>query len=97
MTQPTQWDIHDLRHQGDLFTYLAAARAKAIADCKQRKTRARTDPYLAEQLIDVLRLASVDQWSGYLPPERDATGRPNSSPIRRALVEMLDEADRRAA
>lgn len=97
MSKPTEWDISALRLQGDLPAYLRAAHAKAVADCKQRRARIVVDRELADRLIDTLRLTAASQWSGYVPPERDATGRLNASPIRQALVALAAEAEGRAS
>lgn len=97
MNEPTEWDIHDLRGQGDLMAYLTAARQRAIADCKRRRARLLADPEAAAQLVDVLRLTSADQWSGYLPPERDGNGWPNTSLIRAALAQLVTAAELREA
>ena len=97
MNEPTEWDIHDLRGQGDLIAYLTAARQRAVADCKRRRARVLADPELAAQLTDVLRLANAAQWSGYVPPERDGNGWPNNSPIRIALAGLVAAAELREA
>lgn len=96
MTQPTEWDISALRLQGDLPAYLRRCHAEALAIRKRQRAKVLADPELAAQLVDVLRLTSADQWSGYLPPERDCNGIPNRSPIRAALVQIVAEAGLRS-
>lgn len=97
MNGPTEWDVCALRLQGDLPAYLRSARTDAVAACKRRRARILADPELAAQLVDVLRLANAAQWSGYLPPERDGNGWPNTSPIRAALAQLVTTAELREA
>lgn len=95
MNGPTEWDIHDLRHQGDLLRYLHAARARAGAECAHRRRLVLAHPDLAARLAELLLLASAQQWGGFVSPEREADGRPNRSPIRAGLVEIVAEAQAR--
>lgn len=50
--------------------------------------------------VGPMTMASYDQWSGYIPLDTYNAGgveRPNNSPIRIALAEILDEARHRYA
>jgi ABC-type Fe3+-hydroxamate transport system substrate-binding protein len=50
--------------------------------------------------VGPMKMASYDQWSGYIPIATYNAGGvevPNTSPIRLALVEILDEARHRYA
>lgn len=58
-----------------------------------RKRAITRHPDLAARIVQVYRLASISQWSGYVPP-RDCGGY-NDSPMRKVVVEACAEAWRR--
>lgn len=64
----------------------------AQVHAQRRRTALLAYPDLAGRLADSLELSSPQNWSGYVPPSED--GR-NWSPVRRLLVELLQEAKAR--
>lgn len=95
MTGPSEYDIAQLRRQGDLRSYLQQLAGTAAQRCAEHRRQVLAQPDLAERLIGILQLARPDQWSGYLPPEHDATGLLNRSSIRAGLLEIVAAAEGR--
>jgi hypothetical protein len=92
----TEGDIREIRQQGDLRTYLRDLQAEARATNDRRKALVLAHPDLAAQLLQKpLALERADQWTGYLPGDL-WDGRPNRSPVREQLAELVAEAERRA-
>lgn len=60
-----------------------------------RKARVAAHPDLAERLRRALRYRTFDQWTGFVPPTRDAEGNLNPSPVRAELIAILREIARR--
>lgn len=63
------------------------------AQTAHRRARVLAHPWATKRLCDILGLANAEQWNGYVPPNTDEHGRANTSPTRRALVELLREVD----
>jgi hypothetical protein len=97
-TPVTEYDIRQLKADGDLNAYLhqAIAAARAIRDRQRALVLRHHD--LADRLTQPpISFARPDCWTGYIQPEHLATGQPNRSPIRTALLEIVTEAEQRRA
>lgn len=68
---------------------VAQAARNARERVVNRLARVKAHPDLADRLCQSLGYARLDQWSGYVPPARDADQRPNDSPVRAELVAIL--------
>lgn len=93
-TAITEADVSVMRQQDDLKTFRQQITREAAARCAARVQIVSRHPDLVERVAQQL---GRDNWNGYIPPEHDATGRPNSSPNRRVLLEILAEAEQRSA
>lgn len=86
----TEDDVAAMRQQKDLAAFIKQASADAAARCAARVQIVSRHPDLVQR---VTQLLGRDNWNGYVPPEHDATGRINDSPIRTGLIKILDEAE----
>lgn len=92
----TESDIHEIRQQGDLRTYLRDLQAEARATNARQRALVLAQPDLAAQLLEPpTALERADQWTGYIPGNH-WDGRPNRSPVREQLAALVAEAERRA-
>ncbi|MGW6395433.1 hypothetical protein ACWFR1_34195 [Streptomyces sp. NPDC055103] len=89
----TEADVSAMRQQQDLAAFIKQTSREAAARCAARVQIIARYPDLVERVTEQL---GRDNWNGYIPPEHDATGRINTSPIRRRLVAILAEAEQRA-
>jgi hypothetical protein len=62
-------------------------RAEALA----RRDRVLAHDWAAKRLCSILMLSRAEQWNGYVPPATDAEGNANTSPTRRAMLELFRE------
>lgn len=77
---------------------VAQAAQEAASRARDRKARVKAHPDLAARLCRALGYTRFEQWSGFVPPARDAGGRLNTSPVRVELLAILRAvADREAA
>lgn len=90
----TEADVAAMRQQQDLSAFIKQTGREASARCTARVQIISRHPDLVERVAQQLGRSN---WNGYIPPEHDATGRTNSSPNRRVLLEILAEAEQRAA
>lgn len=90
----TEADVAAMRQQQDLSAFIKQTGREAAARCAARVQIISRHPDLVERVATQLGRSN---WNGYIPPEHDATGRINSSPNRRVLLEILAEAEQRAA
>lgn len=94
----TEDDIRALRQQKDLAQLIRASMRTGTAANTRRKKLVLAHDDLAEQLTKVpIALARPDCWTGFVPPERLESGLINRSPVRTQLLELVAEAERRAA
>lgn len=87
-------DVAAMRQQKDLAAFIKQASREAAARCAARVQIISRHPDLVERVTELLGRTN---WNGYVPPEHDATGRINDSPIRAGLVAILTEAESRNA
>lgn len=87
-------DIRAMRQQKDLAAFIKQASAEAKQRCDERVRLVGRHPDLRERVDKIL---GRPNWNGYVGPEHDCTGRINDSPVRRRLVEVLEEAQQREA
>lgn len=71
----------------DLMPQLAAAHARAAA----RRERVLRHEWARKRLCSICGYKRAEQWNGHVPPARTPDGALNTSPVRRALVELLRE------
>jgi hypothetical protein len=90
-------DVKAIRAQGDFKRMWKNAQQAAIAEDDARKALVLRHPDLAQALVDARIVSEPRQWNGRIPPELLATGQINRSPIRRATLAIVAEAERRAA
>ncbi|MFF5421769.1 hypothetical protein [Streptomyces misionensis] len=91
MTDIDVRDIAALRQQGDLGEFLRQTRNDEARANSRRKQLV----YRHTDLVDQLRLIGQDPWNGRIPPP-EWGGAINTSPIRAALLAIVDEAEKRA-
>lgn len=88
----------DLTHEeyGALVRRRGAEWHTAVGQRRQvsndRRERVLAYPDLAAELQRLLGLPSASDWTGYVPPQLDATGQLNTSRVRAALVRICAEA-----
>ena len=92
MTDIDPRDIAALRQQGDLGEFLRQTRNDEARANSRRKQLV----YRHTDLVDQLKLIGQDPWNGRIPP-REWGGAINTSPIRAALLAIVDEAEQRAS
>lgn len=75
---------------------LTTRQAEAKQQAKQRRERVLKHEWACARLCRMFGYASATQWSGYVPPKADPmpdrgpqVARPNSSPQRAALIQLL--------
>ncbi|HEX6518302.1 MAG TPA: hypothetical protein VF049_22265 [Nocardioidaceae bacterium] len=90
----TEADVSAMRQQQDLAAFIKQTSREAAARCTARVQLVGRYPDLVERVAQQLGRTN---WNGYIPPERDATGRINPSPNRHVLLEILAEAEQRTA
>ena len=90
----TENDVSAMRQQDDLKAFRQQITREAAARCAARVQIVGRYPDLVERVATQLGRTN---WNGYIPPEHDATGRINTSPNRRVLLEILAEAEQRSA
>jgi hypothetical protein len=56
---------------------------------ENRRARVLAYEWAATRLRHILQIADARHWNGFVPPLLDHEGDPNSSSIRRALIELL--------
>jgi hypothetical protein len=93
----TEDDVRALRQQKDLMRMMREAGREAAVKDQARKELVLRYPDLAERLAKEHGLSSADKWNGRIPPEFTGGGARNPWPIRTALVEIVAEAEARAA
>lgn len=77
------------------------ARARAKAECERNRTRVLAFPDLAARLTGpTIGLDRPEQWNGYIPPRFDSpaidgTQKPNNSPRRAVLVDLMRAVEER--
>ncbi|MEU2510202.1 hypothetical protein ABZ621_36690 [Streptomyces sp. NPDC007863] len=92
MTDADVRDIAAMRQQGSLGDYLRHTREQeAIANAQRKRL-----VYRHTDLVDQLKLIGQDPWNGRIPPAQWG-GAINTSPIRAALLAIVDEAEQRSA
>jgi len=89
-------DLSAMRMEGDLKRMWEGVGKQAKADNDRRKRLVLAHEDLAQKLGEAPINIRPDAWSGFVPMEHGAAGF-NNSPIRRALAELVAEAERRAA
>lgn len=91
-------DVRALRQQKDLAQFIRDGMRAGTAANDRRKKLVLAHDDLAEQLTKApIALVRADCWTGYLPPERLESGLLNRSPVRTQLLDLVAEAERRAA
>lgn len=96
-TSISEYDIRQLKADGDLNAYLHQAVADARAICARRRALVLAHHDLAERLTQPpASFTRPDCWTGYIPPET-CHGRPNTSPVRAQLLQVVAEAQSRRA
>lgn len=89
-------DVSALRAQGDLSEYIRQELARASDEREHRRRLVLRHPDLAARLTQPpLPYTSPEHWGGHLGADT-WTGRPNTSPQRTALLEIVAEAEQRA-
>ncbi|MGW4695198.1 hypothetical protein ACWEO1_22780 [Kitasatospora cineracea] len=97
-TEITDDDVRALRAQGDFKTLWAETRREQKAANDARKKLVLQHDDLADRLCAAQGLSSAEYWNGRIPPEFTSIGGPrNRSRIRALVLEIVAEADRRAA
>lgn len=89
-------DLSAMRLEGDLKRMWEGVGGQAHAENKRRRGLVLAYEDLAERLAKAPINIRPDCWTGFVPQELGAGGL-NRSPIRRALAELVAEAERRAA
>lgn len=89
-------DLNAMRLEGDLKRMWAGVGKQAKAENDRRKRLVLAHPDLAERLGKAPINIRPDAWTGFVPQELGVNGI-NRSPVRRALAELVAEAERRAA
>lgn len=89
----TEADVSAMRQQQDFTSFRQQITREAAARCAARVQIVSRYPDLVDRVAQQLGRSN---WNGYIPPEHDATGRINTSPNRRVLLEILAEAEQRA-
>lgn len=93
MTTPD--DIRAMRRDGDLGAYLTQLRNQAAAECARRRALVLRWLDLSARLTEPpISHTTPEQWTGYIPPSH-WNGAPNTHPARRALLDLIAEAERR--
>lgn len=65
-----------------------------------RRERVLAHPWACKRLCEIFGYKRPQQWTGFVPPARGPDGELNTSPYRRALMELLhdvEEADKAIA
>lgn len=70
---------------------LAPQLAQAHALSEARRARVLRHEWARKRLCAICGYERAEQWTGYVPPTKNADGVLNTSPVRRALVELLYE------
>lgn len=87
-------DIAELRRQGDLKSYLVRQREQAHSDCAARRALVLRNPDIAARLCaPPLNYASPEHWTGFIPPATLSSGAINTTPVRPALLDLLQQAE----
>lgn len=96
MTDLTDDDLRALHRDGDLTTYIKTQLADGARRRAERRALVLRHPDLAARLTQPpLPYTSPEHWGGHLGADT-WTGRPNTSPERAALLEIVAEAEQRA-
>lgn len=92
MSNVDREDIKAMRQQKDLKEFLQRAMHDAAAENLRRVKLVRRHPDLWERLT---ALPGQRQWSGYIAPA-EWNNKQNDSPVRVALLAIVEEAERRS-
>lgn len=89
-------DMGALRRDRDLAPYLRSMQEAARAECVRRRALVLAYPDLAQRLTEPPHgWTAPERWNGYIPPATWNQS-PNTAPQRRALLELVAEAERRS-
>lgn len=87
-------DVRAMRQQKDLEAFIKQTTKDAKERCAARVQLVGRYADLTDRVATIL---DRPNWNGFVQPEHDCTGKINDSPVRRRLVEVLEEAEQRAA
>lgn len=91
-TTVTRDDIAAMQQQGDLKAFMVEGMRAAAGENKRRRALVARHPDLWEQ---VTALPGQREWSGYIAAA-EFGGKANDSPVRVALLAIVEEAERRS-
>ncbi|MFJ5644100.1 hypothetical protein [Streptomyces sp. NPDC093223] len=88
-------DARTLQQQGDIGRFIKHHMSTARETATHRRSLVLRYPELAEQLTrPPIRFSRPEVWNGYIPPATDCTGAMNTTSCRRALLDLVAEAER---
>jgi hypothetical protein len=91
-------DVRALREQKDLNQFLKDQKRAAATRHAHRRGLVLSCPDLATKLTEPpLKYKTPEQWTGFIPPATQCSGAVNTTPVRPALLALVEEAERRAA
>jgi hypothetical protein len=89
-------DVRAMRQQQDLRRFITDTMAASRVENERRRRMVLRYPDLAQRLTEKpLQWSAPEKWTGFVEPETWG-GRPNRSPGRKVLLELIEEAERRA-
>lgn len=92
-TGVTESDVHAMRQQKDLTAFIKQSDKDAARECARRKALVNRYPDLVDRLHQI---PGQKAWNGYIAPD-SWNGQLNDSHIRAALIDLIHEAEQRAA